>query len=213
MAIFIPAILEPTAANVNQLFSQLVGLVDRVQLDFADNSLVANRTALPSELTAFPTNLEVDAHLMVDQPQLYLIQLKELGAKRLVIHLESPVDLSALIDQINGHRFGLGLTLNPTTPIANLDPYIHQVEFVQIMAIQPGFGNQPFLAESYDRIKQLKARYPQVKIAVDGGVRLTNAQTVVMAGADYLVVGKGGFAAKGGIVAGIHQWQQALQGM
>lgn len=190
--------------------NQLVSLVDRVQVDFADHTLVANQTALPDQLSAFPPELAIEAHLMVDQPTSYLAKLKELGASRILVHLESPVDLAEVIRQIKEHDMTVGLALNPETAIEELEPYIQEAELVQIMSIQPGWGNQVFLPESFGRIEQMKRRYPQVPIAVDGGVRLTNARPIMAAGAEYLVVGKGGFAAEADMVTSIRQWQDTL---
>lgn len=147
---------------------------------------------------------------MVDQPTSYLAKLKELGASRILVHLESPVDLAEVIRQIKEHDMTVGLALNPETAIEELEPYIQEAELVQIMSIQPGWGNQVFLPESFGRIEQMKRRYPQVPIAVDGGVRLTNARPIMAAGAEYLVVGKGGFAAEADMVTSIRQWQDTL---
>ncbi len=206
----IPTILESTVAEFNERRVILEPLVKRISLDFADNTLVPNTTVLPTELSELSPGVEYDAHLMVRQPGQYFPQLAKLGVKRILVHLESSEDIAVLAEKARALNLGFALTLNPETPITALVPHLPLVEFVQIMGIHPGFGGQPFVPETYDRIRELRELAPSLDIAIDGAVRYDNARALLDAGATILTVGKGGYILEGSAASGMVKWHQLL---
>lgn len=204
MAIFIPAILEQNKKEFMEILNKLTPLVSRIQIDFADSTLVANRTVLPDELGLLPTTVEFDAHLMVDQPTHYFADLKKLGFARAIVHKECQENFETILAAASHHQLGLALVLNPETKIDPSLADFHHLDFIQLMGVHPGFGGQPFIETTYDRIRQARILLPNLPIAIDGGVRLDNAQAIIEAGAEFLIVGRQGFE------GGIEKWQNLL---
>ncbi len=210
MAIFIPTILESDATLVQEEATELSHWVKRISLDIADNSLVSNRTALPSSIGRLIDGLAVDVHLMVNRPGKYLKEIAQLGWQQVIIHLEIEESIDELYATCLDLGLELALTLNPDTPVDRLRAYGHLASYIQVMAIQPGFGGQAFIESSYDRIKAVKRLFPETPIAVDGGVRLENAPTLIAAGAEILMVGRGGYADQAGSYQLIDDWQKLV---
>ncbi len=206
----IPAVLEQSRENLTTILQSLVGLVSRVQIDFADQSLVANHTVLPADLDRLSNDFELDAHLMVNQPMSYFTDLVRLGFKRVIVHVEAIDRPAAIIVAAKAHQLDLAVTLKPETAISALEPYRDACQFIQVMAIDPGFGNQPFLATTYERLDQIIMAFPHLPLAVDGGVRLDNARLLIEHGARLLVVGRAGFMADGDPTPGIDRWHALL---
>lgn len=210
MAQFIPAILAPSETELTYWLNQLETLASRIHLDFADNSLVANRTVLPAELKSLPSSTLFDAHLMVNQPSRYLPDLARLTVDRVIVHLEATEETSQALATATDYRLSVGLAINPNTSLSALLPYRSQIDLVQLMAIEPGFGGQPFKDETLDRIREVKRLLPELPLAVDGGVRLTNAKAILAAGADILIAGPGGYEVEGSITKGIKMWRNVI---
>lgn len=211
MALFVPAILEKEKAAYQQLISELAPYVERIQVDFADNTLVPNRTVLPAELARIDTAVILEAHLMVSQPVAYLARLAELGYRSVVVHQEQQTTLWPIINQTQSFGLELGVALNPETAVDQLLPEISKVDFVQIMAVDPGFGGQAFQPRVLEKIPVIKQLFNDTLVAVDGGIRLGNAQSLVAVGVDRLVVGRGGWLNNGDVATSIRAWQALLR--
>ncbi len=207
---FIPTILESTADSFMTKRALLEPLVKRISLDFADNTLVPNQTVLPGDISPLSLDHEYDAHLMVSEPSQYFNALKTVGVTRVIVHMESAENMTSLIEKAKQSNHGVAITLNPETPIDELEPYLGQIEFVQIMAIHPGFGGLPFVSETFDRIRQLRDMAPKLDIAVDGAVRYDNAESLIDAGATMLMVGKGGYVTDDDVEKGITKWHHLI---
>lgn len=208
MAEFIPSILEEEAAAYQQLCTTLDGLVQRIHVDFADLSLVSNRTLLPTELPKLHPSAELDAHLMVDAPTSYFKTLADRGFTRVIVHHECQESITDIVAAASMAQLGLGLTINPQTPVEDLTDSAIYVELIQIMGVEPGSGGQTMLPETVERVKRARQLFPAMAVSVDGGVRPHNAHQLIQAGANLLVVGKGGYAVAGDIVSGVKEWQQ-----
>lgn len=135
----------------------------------------------------------LDVHLMIQQPERYIDRFKKAGADILSVHWEACLHLHRTIFQIREADMLAGVVLNPHTPISNLEDVIQIVDIVMIMSVNPGFGGQPFIERSLHRIAELKEMIirnnSEALIEVDGGIGLDNAEMVINAGADILVVG------------------------
>lgn len=168
---------------------------DWFHLDIMDGVFVPNISyGMPvMEAIQKHANLPLDVHLMIVEPDKYISTFKNLGAKVLTVHYEVCKHLHRTIYAIKEEGMLAGVALNPHTPVSVLKDVINDIDLVLIMSVNPGFGGQAFIPESYDRIKQLRKMIDesgyQVKIEVDGGVNMHNAADIIKAGADILVAG------------------------
>lgn len=138
-----------------------------------------------------------DVHLMIVNPERYIKEFVECGADGITFHLEAVGDAEKIIEEIHAAGVQVGISIKPGTPIEKVYPYLDKVETVLVMSVEPGFGGQPFIPESYERIRKLRDyidehHYP-VKIEVDGGVGKKNVREVIGAGADICVAGSAVF--------------------
>jgi ribulose-phosphate 3-epimerase len=135
----------------------------------------------------------LDVHLMIVEPEKHIDSFIELGAKNITIHYEACRHLHRTIYQIKDKGIRAGVTLNPHTPVGLLENIICDVDLVLIMSVNPGFGGQKFIAESYNKIRQLSELIAKKNsgaiIQVDGGITLQNARQLFDAGASNLVSG------------------------
>jgi len=135
----------------------------------------------------------LDVHLMIVEPQKFITQVKDLNAYIMNVHYEACLHLNRVVQEI--HRAGMraGVTLNPHTPVAMLEDIIPDLDLVLLMSVNPGFGGQLFIENTYKKIGDLKElifrRNSKALIEVDGGVTLNNSAALYNAGADVLVSG------------------------
>ncbi len=143
------------------------------------------------------SSLFFDVHLMIEEPDRYLAAFSEAGADLITVHAEAVRHLDRTVAEI--HRLGkkAGVALNPATPLSVLDWVLPQLDMVLIMSVNPGFGGQKFIENTYNKVQQLRAlcdrKAPQCLIEVDGGVNVENAPRLFAAGADVLVAGNAVF--------------------
>jgi ribulose-phosphate 3-epimerase len=190
MAEIIPAILSENFAAIRRQLDQVAAVATWVQLDIADGIFVPKHTwEQASDLMAVEGKFKIEAHLMIEQPEHYLADWIAV-ADRILIHPESTEQLVEIFAQVENLPTQLGLSLLIDTPLKVIAPWVEKVSVVQLMGIaKVGEQGQPFDERVLERVKLLRATYPNVKISVDGGVSLDNAAQLVAAGADYLVVG------------------------
>ncbi len=135
----------------------------------------------------------LDVHLMIIEPQIHVESFFQAGAKNITVHYEASMHLHRLIYQIKKFGIKAGISLNPHTPVHLLEEIICDVDLVLIMSVNPGFGGQKFIENSYEKISKLKdlilKKNSGAMIQVDGGVTLENAKQLFDAGANNLVAG------------------------
>ena len=138
-------------------------------------------------------NKTMDVHLMIVNPDQYIPTFKEIGADVLTVHYEACTHLHRTLQNIKNHDMLAGVALNPHTPVSLLSDVIKDIDVVCIMSVNPGFGGQSFIDNTYDKVRELKAmivaKNANTKIEIDGGVNANNAPKLVEAGADILVAG------------------------
>ena len=138
-----------------------------------------------------------DVHLMIDEPVRYIKEFKDAGADLITVHAEACKHLDRTIQAIKEVGCKVGVALNPSTSLHELDYVLDQIDMVLIMSVNPGFGGQSFIPYSLQKIKDVKnmieERGLSVDIQVDGGVKLTNAKEILDAGANVLVAGSAVF--------------------
>ncbi len=141
-----------------------------------------------------------DVHLMILEPDKYAYEFKEAGADGLTVHLEACPHLHRNIQQIKALGMKAGVAINPHSPVTLLHDVIADIDLVNLMSVNPGFGGQSFIPYSIQKIKDLKALIVEKKssalIEIDGGVSLENAKEILDAGADVLVTGNSVFSSE-----------------
>ncbi len=142
----------------------------------------------------------LDIHLMIVEPDKFINKFKEAGAEILTVHYEACTHLHRTIQTIKSSGIKAGISLNPHTPVHLLEDIIKEVDLVLIMSVNPGFGGQKFIVNTYNKVKELKQLIRNKKssalIEVDGGVDSTNAKKLIQAGANVLVAGNFIFKSK-----------------
>ncbi len=168
---------------------------DWVHVDVMDGHFVPNITMGPSIVEAVKrvTSLPIDVHLMIENPGSYILEFADAGADYISIQVEVCHHLNRTIEQAREAELGIGVVLNPATPLSAVEWVLESIDFVLIMSVNPGFGGQHFIHHSLDKIKTLKEMITvkglHTRIQVDGGVNEENAQAIAQAGADIFVAG------------------------
>lgn len=166
---------------------------DLLHLDVMDGHFVPNLSfGLPVlQAVSKLSNLSLDAHLMVRNPDAYVEKFAELGVSYFSFHQETVFHSHRLVQKIKSLGMKAGIALNPATPLSSLEEILPELDFVLIMSVNPGYSGQAFISSSLDKIRRLKEliirRKLSTMIEVDGGVTADNAQSIIEAGADILV--------------------------
>lgn len=141
----------------------------------------------------------LDVHLMIVDPDRYFTRFRDAGADILTVHYEACTHLHRSVQEIKNLGMKAGVVINPHTPVASLEDIIHETDLVLVMSVNPGYGGQSFIENTYNKVKKLRnmitACGRDVLIEVDGGVTLTNAGQLFDAGTDVLVAGNTVFSA------------------
>jgi ribulose-phosphate 3-epimerase len=139
----------------------------------------------------------LDVHLMIMDPGRYVADFKEAGADILTVHYEACTHLDRVLHAIHDAGMKAGVVLNPATPVCLLEDSVQLCDVVLLMSVNPGFGGQKFIENTYAKVRQLRElcgrKNPQCLIEVDGGVNLQNAPLLYEAGTDVLVAGNAVF--------------------
>ena len=166
-----------------------------LHLDVMDGRFVPNISfGLPVIRQVTKANKKVsDVHLMILEPEKYVEAFRDAGADNVHVHIEACPHLHRNIEQIKMLGLKAGVAINPHTPVSNLKDIIQDIDIVNLMSVNPGFGGQKFISHTLKKIHELRRMIDEhnltVKIVIDGGVTLENASYILRAGADVLVVG------------------------
>lgn len=144
----------------------------------------------------------MDVHMMVIEPEKLVNPFARAGADLITFHIEATDDPQSVIDLIKSTGIQVGISLKPSTPLSDIEPYYDQVDLILVMSVEPGFGGQGYMEGSTARIREIKYKLNEqclqdrVLIEVDGGIKLHNAKEVIDAGADVLVAGSAIFGSE-----------------
>lgn len=175
---------------------------DWFHLDVMDGRFVPNLSFGLPVISAVKRDATkpLDVHLMIVEPEKYLSDFRKAGADIISVHIEACPHLHRTVQQIKELGAMAGVAINPHTPVSQLFDVLENIDLVCMMSVNPGFGGQKFIYRTLHKIQELKAeitqRNLQVKIEVDGGVGLQNAEVILKAGADVLVAGNAIFGDK-----------------
>ena len=144
------------------------------------------------------TDKVFDVHLMIEEPIRYIEDFVKAGADIITVHVEACKDVVATLEKIKECGVKAAITLNPPTPVSAIEPYLDKVDMVLVMSVNPGFGGQKFIENTYKKISETKdlilSNNSTALIQIDGGVNLDNASKLFDAGADVLVAGNAVFS-------------------
>jgi len=182
---------------------------DWVHVDIMDGHFVPNLTMGPTIVAACrkATNLPLDVHLMIEKPETLLEAFAQAGAAHLTVHVETCPHLHRTLQHIRSLGVKAGVTLNPATPAAMIEPVLHMVDVVLVMTVNPGFSGQEFIPEVLPKIAQLRKMIDSIgspaRLEVDGGASETTLPDLIAAGADTFVAGNAIFKHPQGISGGV----------
>ena len=166
-----------------------------LHIDVMDGHFVPNITVGPLVVKAIKkvTKLPLDVHLMISDPDQYIPRFVDAGASSITVHAEATTHLDRTLNLLRSHEVGVGVSINPATPLSVVDHVLALVDMLLIMSVNPGFGGQKFIPYSLEKIRKAREiidnrRYPCL-IEVDGGIDLEMLPAVVRAGASILVAG------------------------
>ena len=205
MAQIIPALIA-SDKNIYNDFEELKDKLERlrpffaefdnwIQIDITDGEFVTSKTNISfEELTYFTKLVKVEFHLMILRLWQSIDKWIELAPKRIIFHIEAlePGDIKNIIEKCKQAQIEVGLALNPETPSSTVKPWLEEIDSVMFMGVHPGYGGQNLVLDTATKIGLLRYNnHHNVKIEVDGGVRVENIRQLKEAGADIFVIGSG----------------------
>lgn len=191
-----PSILS---ADFSRLGEEIIAAeeagADLIHVDVMDGHFVPNITIGPPVVKAAKkaASIPLDVHLMIENPDMFIGEFADSGADIITVHSEASVHLHRSIQNIKECGVKAAVSLNPATPLQDIELVLEDIDMVLIMSVNPGFGGQSFIPGAIGKIRDLKKMIEErglnVEIEVDGGVKVDNAAEVRKAGADIVVMG------------------------
>ncbi len=187
-----PSILSADFCNLERDIKQVEPYVEWLHIDVMDGHFVPNITIGVPVVKSIKkcTNLFLDTHLMIENPDEYIDAFIEAGSDLITFHYEAAKDKTLdIIKQIKSKGIKAGLSIKPKTPVDDIKDYIADTDLILVMTVEPGFGGQKFINECAIKIKQIKDIRKDVLVQVDGGINDLTAKICAKYGVDSLVAG------------------------
>ncbi len=195
-----PSILAADFARLGEEVRAVAAAgADYLHVDVMDGHFVPNLTIGPDAVKALRrcADLPFDVHLMIAPVDRYIEAFAEAGADILTVHPEAGPHLHRTLQAIKARGLRAGVSLNPGTPVEAIDAVLGEVDLVQVMTVNPGFGGQSFIESQLEKVRAVRQRIDAggrvIDLEVDGGITIDNAAKAVAAGADVLVAGTATF--------------------
>lgn len=215
-----PSILSADFTRLGEhVYEAVAAGADMIHVDVMDGRFVPNITFGPLVVSALRrvTELPLDVHLMIVEPEKYVEAFAEAGADIVMVHVETSPNLHRTLQLIRSTGCRAGVVLNPHTSAMMLESVWDLLDQVLVMTVNPGFGAQKFLPTMLPKITQIRERIESlgldINIEVDGGIAAATAPQVVQAGANVLVAGNAIFAAPEGVAAATRALREAATGV
>ncbi len=199
-AVLAPSILSADFARLGAQVKEVeAGGAALIHVDVMDGHFVPNITIGPAVTAALRkvTQLPLDCHLMISEPDRYVEAFVEAGAEMVSVHVEAAVHLHRTVKRIQDAGAKAGVVLNPATPLSALEDILPEADFVLLMSVNPGFGGQKLIPSVLDKARRLRAWIERdgldTRIEIDGGVTVDNLGEVAATGVDMIVTGSAVF--------------------
>jgi ribulose-phosphate 3-epimerase len=192
---------------------------DRIHVDIMDGHFVPNISMGAPIVQSLRrvTDLQLEIHMMITDPDFFLDQFVEAGSDSFLVHWEGNNNLHRTVQRIKSLRKRAGVAINPATPALVLEEIISDLDQVLVMTVNPGFGHQQFIHSTLPKIRRvgqmIEQRNLECELEVDGGIDEETAPLTVAAGANVLVAGSSIFGAGVGVCAAMHQLRRAIDGV
>ncbi len=185
----IPSVLTKEPADLERKVRVLEPLVEVIQIDIMDGEFVRNTSVKVEDVREVNPQKPMEIHLMVKHPMEYVQPFADIGAFRIIFHIESDDDAGDVIRKIKKLHVESGIALNPPTSVKEIEPFLDLVDVVLVMGVNPGLQGQKFMPEVLSKVQAVKQIRPELVVEVDGGVNPETGPALVDAGVDILNVG------------------------
>jgi ribulose-phosphate 3-epimerase len=196
MKMIAPSILSADGSRLGEEIAAVEAAgADMIHIDVMDGHFVPNLTIGPGLIASLrkTTRLPFDVHLMIERPELYIEAFAQAGADWITVHVEASIHLHRTVAMIREKGLKAGVSLNPATPLSQVEPILPDVDLLLVMTVNPGFGGQKFIEGMLPKIaaarRMIREIAPEVLLEADGGVTPKNIRAIADAGADILVAG------------------------
>lgn len=212
-----PSILSADFSRLGEAVAEVTRAgVDYIHVDIMDGQFVPNITFGAAMVKALRrwTQLPLDVHLMVAEPERHIQSFADAGANYLVVHAEACRHLHRVVHQIKEAGVKVGVAINPGTPVSAVEEVLPDLDMVLVMSVNPGFPAQVFIPGSLDKIRRMRRRIDvlgkEVELEVDGGINESTAASVVKAGATVLVAGSAVFNNRESVQQAVERLRRSL---
>lgn len=160
-----------------------------MQLDIMDGKFVPSKSITHEDISEISTTLGWEAHLMVNEPEKYLANFKNAGAKKVVFHYEATQQPREVILQARKLELKVGIAINPDTPVSDILSLVDDLDSVLFLSVYPGFYGKEFIPEVLDKITEFRTTFPYLETGIDGGIKESNIARIARRGVDCIYVG------------------------
>ncbi len=185
----VPALLTDKKEKLLDMLKLCSEFTDYAQIDIMDGEFVPSKSLGLEDLKSIRSDIGFEAHLMVKDPCAWIEVFEEIGAKKIIYHVEIDKDHLQIIRTIKAKGMGAGIALNPETKIQDFENLLNEIDVVLFMSVNPGFYGAKFIPEVLNKIGDFHKKFPHISIGIDGGIKFDNAKLAKAAGAQYICVG------------------------
>lgn len=185
----VPAILTDNPKTLETMIRQSETFTDYVQIDIMDGKFVPSRSVTWEHMASVPTKLAWEVHLMAEHPEDCLEGCKKAGAQKAIFHYEATSSPEKVISLARRLGLGVGLAVNPETPVPAILPLVAEIDSVLFLSVNPGFYGSKFIPEVLTKIVEFRRASPGVETGIDGGIKENNIVQIARSGVGIIFVG------------------------